>query len=357
MTQSVMILAPATEHISPEHRVMYVKSGNKTVDHSYVSLLCRMTLDADFVAQLKAQGCFEIAHLKGATYYTTLLQGKGYPPVEFAVEDDSGITGLPLKATKTGQQGAGERFRRGFRRADSFRWGCVSFLYKSRQEGKKVIECVCPRRSHARFRQTRGPTFCSFSMTCQTAQEELDVVRRLKHWAAQSMKFPDKAKHQQYRAPLEDCPMDADIERMLSDREATPDRELPCRGVHDLERRPRRHGRGEASGRVQAGGVAVAAREARGRDLRHRPWAAADRAALHALARPVERAVPKRARAAAAAAPAGALEVREAISWRVSDSVTPCHKRDEHFVSAELSHHCCLNIASAGSHQTISCAT
>jgi len=125
----------------------------------------------------------------------------------------------------------------------------VSFLYKSQQDGKKVIECVCPRRSHARFRQTRGPTFCSFSMTCRTAQEELDVVRRLKHWAAQSMKFPDKAKHQQYRAPLEDCPMDADIERMPSDREATPDRELPCRGVDDLERRPCRHGRGEASGR------------------------------------------------------------------------------------------------------------
>ena len=64
---------------------------------------------------------------------------------------------------------------------------------------------------------------CTFTLTFTTPAEELEVIRRLKHWAGVSAKFETKGDHKDYRPLLTDCPVDADVERIPSDREQTPE--------------------------------------------------------------------------------------------------------------------------------------
>ena len=78
------------------------------------------------------------------------------------------------------------------------------------------------------------------------------AIRRLKHWASQCLSFNTKLNHQKYKAPLEDCPDDPDVEKLAADREETSEDDLPLMGStmkrKRVPRRPRAFGRGRGRG-------------------------------------------------------------------------------------------------------------
>lgn len=116
----------------------------------------------------------------------------------------------------------GRRFR-DFRLQQSFRWGCVSCLYKrpSRAGRPATLQCNCPRRSHMTHHPNGSMTRCTLSLSFSTGEEKEQVIQRMKWWVSQAGAHASRRSHGKFRPALSDIPDDLEAHRPPSDREVT----------------------------------------------------------------------------------------------------------------------------------------
>jgi hypothetical protein len=209
--------------VPPPAKVIYIRKGNVTIAPAYAAALARCAFP-DLLQPLLQLGVHSLEHFREEAYYAAFADGRRFTSVA-PIEDDDGCMSSQLVSSMQPRTMRAPTKPKKFRLAESFRWGCVSFLGKPSKKANKpdYIQCTCPRRSHRQVNRHGTITQCTVTMPYSGPEERERVIRQLKHWVSQCNVYPNRHQHQKYLAPECDWALDPDTGRLPSDREATED--------------------------------------------------------------------------------------------------------------------------------------
>jgi hypothetical protein len=212
--------------VPPPAKVIYIRTGNVTVSPVFAAALARCAFP-DLLQPLLQQGVHTLEHFREEAYYAAFAEGRRFTPVAPIEDDDGGMSAQLVSSMQPRTRRAPTKPKQ-FKLAESFRWGCVSFLGKPSKHPKKpdYIQCTCPRRSHRMVNKHGTITQCTVTMPYSGPEEKDRVIRQLKHWVSQCNVYPNRRQHQKYLAPECDWGLDPETGRLPSDREATDDEGL-----------------------------------------------------------------------------------------------------------------------------------
>lgn len=194
-------LPPAIDVAKACPKVFYVKPKSVTLKRLYLLACASLSDLKDTVA---------LMHFQNDSYYKSALVGGA-----FVVESDVGIdiAGPQQQTRRRNQVGSSGRVvanrkKLGFKgrtvHEKSFFHGPAWLTYMEKQ---RAWQAQCPR-TCSHISKAKSVTRCKKRLSFRTLEEEVDVVRRLKHWVNSCLKYDTRLAHQGYLAPLRDVPDD-----------------------------------------------------------------------------------------------------------------------------------------------------
>ena len=205
-----------TAGVLPDAAKSILKSPRShRVGRKYLAVLLELQSDASFKAFLRDHGVKSVSHGAGSRP-CWLARNRHCSGVIFRWM----LPGHPAQCRMHAwRRQLYQLAKAGFKLAESFQWGCVSFKYRKR--GGLQVDCC--RKSRARVKDDGARILCTYSGNCKSEEEWLALVRRMKYFVMQEG-FNDDcntyAAHQAVKRkvakmPLADIPDSDALDRAL----------------------------------------------------------------------------------------------------------------------------------------------